>query len=71
MILKRWSTEKVDRFDNMSERDPNKMYLSSFSLALYKRRDKVAPSLMVKHDRADVKLVPWAKVTLGDMTMST
>ena len=55
----------------MSERDPNKMYLSSFSLALYKRRDMVAPSLKVKHDRADVKLVPWAKVTLGDMTMST
>ena len=24
-----------------------------------------------KHDRADVKLLPWAKVTLGDMTMST
>lgn len=71
MILKRWSTEKVDRFDNMSERDPNKMYLSSFSLALYKRRDMVAPSLKVKHDRADVKLVPWAKVTSGDMTMST
>ena len=31
----------------------------------------VAPSLKVKHDRADVKLVPWAKVTSGDMTMST
>ena len=56
----------------MSKRDPNKMYLSSFSLALYKsRRDMVAPSLKVKHDRADVKLVPWAKVTSGDMTMST
>ena len=43
-----------------------------FSLALYKsRRDMVAPSPEVKHDRADVKLLPWAKVTLGDMTMST
>ena len=55
----------------MSERDPNKIYLSSFSLALCKRRDMVSPSLKAKHDRADVKLVPWAKVTLGDMTMST
>ena len=56
----------------MGERDPNKIYISSFSLALYKsRRDMVAPSPEVKHDRADVKLLPWAKVTLGDMTMST
>ena len=56
----------------MSERDPNKIHISSFSLDLYKsRRDMVAPSPEVKHDRADVKLVPWAKVTSGDMTMST
>ena len=63
---------KVDRFDNMRERDPNKIYISSFSLDLYKsRRDMVAPSPEVKHDRADVKLLPWANVTSGDMTMST